>query len=203
MRVALVQMNSRDDRETNMREACRLIEAAADQGADLVALPELFLYLGPASEHARIAEAVPGPTTNHLSAIAARHRMYVLGGSLLEQAPGENRFYNTSTLFDRTGQLIARYRKLHLFDVDLPGQAPYRESATMVAGKEVVTADTDFGRAGLTICYDLRFPELYRALASRGTEMIFVIEQGNSRQGEITARRAHPSCLHSITQRTQ
>ncbi|MBI2457129.1 MAG: carbon-nitrogen hydrolase family protein [candidate division NC10 bacterium] len=174
MRVALVQMNSRDDREANVREASRLLEAAAAEGADLAALPELFTYLGPGSEHPRVAEPIPGPTTERLSALAARHRMFILGGSILERVPGESRFSNTSTLFDRAGNLIARYRKLHLFDVDLAGHAPYRESATMAPGGEVVTADTEFGRAGLSICYDLRFPELYRALAARGAEILFV-----------------------------
>ena len=174
MRVALVQMNSQDNPDTNLREASRLIGMAASEGADLAALPELFTYLGPASEHPRIAEAIPGRTTEHLSALAAKHRMYILGGSFLERVPGEVRFYNTSTLFDRTGRLITRYRKIHLFDVDLPGQAPYRESATVAGGTEVVTADTEFGRVGMSVCYDLRFPELYRALASQGAEVIFV-----------------------------
>ncbi len=174
MRVALIQMNSRDDPEANLREASRLIEAAAAEGADLAALPELFTYLGPGSAHPRVAESIPGPTTERLSVLAARHRMFILGGSILERVPGESRFSNTSTLFDRAGNLIARYRKLHLFDVDLAGQAPYRESATMAPGGEVVTADTEFGRVGLSICYDLRFPELYRSLASQGAEIIFV-----------------------------
>ena len=173
MRVALIQMNSQNDPEVNLREATRLLDAAAAEGADLAALPELFLYLGPASEHRRVAEPVPGPTTEHLAVLAARHRMYILGGSLLEGVPAEARCFNTSTLFDRAGRLIARYRKIHLFDVDLPGQAPYRESASMAAGTEVVTADTEFGRVGMSICYDLRFPELYRALAAQGAEVIF------------------------------
>lgn len=115
MRIALIQMNSQDDCEANLREASRLIEIASGEGADLAALPELFTYLGPASAHPRIAEPIPGRTTEHLSALAARHRMYILGGSLLERVPGEARFYNTSPLFDRTGRLIARYRKIHLF----------------------------------------------------------------------------------------
>ncbi len=174
MRVALIQMNSQDDPDANLRQASRLIEIAAGERADLAALPELFTYLGPASEHPRIAETIPGRTTEQLSALAARHRMYILGGSLLERAPGESRFYNTSTFFNRTGRLIARYRKIHLFDVDLPGQAPYRESATVAAGTQAVTADTEFGRVGMTVCYDLRFPELFRALASQGAEIIFV-----------------------------
>jgi predicted amidohydrolase len=167
-------MNSQDDPDANLREASRLIDLAAGEGADLAALPELFTFLGPASEHPRIAEPIPGPTTERLSSLAALHRMYILGGSFLERIPGESRLGNTSTLFDRSGALIARYRKLHLFDVDLPGQAPYRESATVAPGTEVVTADTEFGRVGLSICYDLRFPELYRALVSQAAEVIFV-----------------------------
>jgi predicted amidohydrolase len=174
MRVALLQLNSQDDREVNLRESSRLIEAAAAEGADLAALPELFTYLGPASEHPRIAEPIPGPTTERLSALAARHRMYILGGSFLERVAGEARLWNTSTLFDRSGNLLARYRKLHLFDVELAGQVPYRESATVASGSEIVTADTEFGRVGMSICYDLRFPELYRALASQGAEAFFV-----------------------------
>ena len=174
MRVALIQMNSQDDREANLREASRLIEAAAAEGADLAALPELFTYLGSPSEHPRVAEPIPGRTVEQLSALAARHRMYILGGSFLERVPGEPLLFNTSTLFDRTGRLIGRYRKIHLFDVDLPGQPPYRESSTVAPGAEVVTADTEFGRVGMTVCYDLRFPELYRALASQGAEVIFV-----------------------------
>lgn len=174
MQIALVQMNSRDDPEVNAQEASRLLEAAAAQGADVAALPELFTYLGPASEHPRVAEPIPGPTTERLSALAARHRMYILGGSFLERVPGEPRLYNTSTLFDRSGSLIARYRKLHLFDVELAGHVPYRESATVAAGTEIVTADTEFGRMGLSICYDLRFPELYRALTAQGAEVLFV-----------------------------
>ncbi len=174
MRVALLQLNSQDDPEVNLREAMRLIEAAAVEGADLAALPELFTYLGPSSEHPRVAESIPGPTTDRLSALAARHRMYILGGSFLERIPVETRLCNTSTLFDRSGNLIGRYRKLHLFDVDLPGQAPYRESATVAPGGAVVTADTEFGRVGMSVCYDLRFPELYRALAAQGAEVIFV-----------------------------
>jgi predicted amidohydrolase len=109
MRVALVQMNSQDDLGVNLREASRLIEIASSEGADLAALPELFTYLGSPSEHPCIAEPIPGRTVEHLSALAARHRMYILGGSFLERVPGEPFFFNTSTMFDRVGRLIGRY----------------------------------------------------------------------------------------------
>jgi predicted amidohydrolase len=174
VRVALIQMNSQDDRETNLREASRLIEGAAGAGADIASLPELFTYLAPPSGHPRVAEPIPGRTAEHLSALAARHRMDILGGRFLERVPGQPLFFNTSRLFDRAGRLIGRYRTLHLFDVDLPGEPPYRESSTVAPGAEAVTADTEFGRVGMTVCCDLRFPELYRALATQGAEVIFV-----------------------------
>jgi predicted amidohydrolase len=101
--------------------------------------------------------------------------MWVVGGSVFEREG--DRVFNTSPLFDRHGELVARYRKIHLFDVDLPGQPPFRESATYAAGHELVTHETEFGRIGLSICYDLRFPELYRGLMALGAEVVLVPSQ--------------------------
>jgi predicted amidohydrolase len=101
--------------------------------------------------------------------------MWVLGGSVVERDAG--RVFNTSTLLDRSGELVAHYRKIHLFDVDLPGQPPFRESATFTAGDQLVTHETEFARVGLSICYDLRFPELYRGLMAVGAEVITVPAQ--------------------------
>jgi predicted amidohydrolase len=173
MRVALCQMNSGDDVEANRAQAGQLLERSADGGADLAALPEVWPFMGPARRHREVADRVPGPTSDWLSEIARRRSMWILGGSVLE-AGGDGRVFNTSLLFDRSGELVARYRKIHLFDVDLPGQPPIRESFTYAPGEEVVTAETEFGRAGLSVCYDVRFPELYRALVSRGAEILFV-----------------------------
>jgi deaminated glutathione amidase len=172
MRVGLCQMNSGDDVDKNRLVAGELLDAAADGGADLAALPETWPYLGPARRRAEIAEPIPGPTSDWLAESARAHRMWILGGSIYEAANG--RTFNTSLLFDRDGLQVARYRKLHMFDVEVPGQPPFRESATFAAGEDIVTAVTEFGRVGLSICYDLRFPELYRALAARGAEMFFV-----------------------------
>ncbi len=172
MRVGLCQMNAGDDTAANRHVAGELLGEAADGGADLVALPELWPYLGPSDRHAEVAEPVPGPTSEWLAGVAAERRIWVLGGSIFEAAGG--RIYNTSLLFDREGRQAARYRKIHLFDVDLPGQPPIRESDTFAAGEEVVTAETEFCRVGLSICYDVRFPELYRALAARGAEVLLV-----------------------------
>jgi predicted amidohydrolase len=165
-------MRAGEDVEENLFEAEALLLASADAGADLASLPEVFTYRGPSRRHAGIAEAVPGPTTERLSAAARRHRMWVLAGSILESSEG--RVYNTSVLFDRSGEQVARYRKIHLFDVDLPGVAAVRESDTYTPGEQVVTAATEFGRVGLSICYDLRFPELYRSMMARGARVLFV-----------------------------
>jgi deaminated glutathione amidase len=175
MRVALCQMRSATDVEVNVKEAERLLHEAADGGADVAALPEVFSYLGPSSGLAEAAEPVPGPITDRLAAIAAEREMWVLGGSVIER--DEGRLFNTSTLFDRSGELVARYRKIHLFDVDLPGQRPFRESATFTPGDQIVTHETDLTRVGLSICYDLRFPELYRGLMAVGAEVMFVPAQ--------------------------
>ena len=173
MRVALCQMNSGDDVSANRKQAGELLDEAAEGGADLAALPEVWTYMGSARRHREVAEAVPGPTSEWLAETARRRSMWILGGSILE-AGDDGAVFNTSLLFDRNGELVARYRKIHLFDVDLPGQPPIRESFTYTPGEEVVTAETEFGRAGLSICYDVRFPELYRALVTGGAEVLFV-----------------------------
>lgn len=165
-------MNSGDDVGKNLAVAEELLQAAARGGADLAGLPETWTYMGSARRHHEVAEPVPGPTSERLAAAARRHTMWVLGGSILEAADG--RIHNTSLLFDRSGELVARYRKIHLFDVQLPGQPPIRESFTYTPGEELVTAETEFGRVGLSICYDLRFPELYRSLTMSGAEVLFV-----------------------------
>ena len=172
MRVAVCQMNPGEDVEANLRAAEELLAEAAEAGADLAGLPELFTYMGPAARHAEVAEPIPGPTSELLAEAARRHRMWILGGSIYEREG--DRIYNTSLLFDRTGELAARYRKIHLFDVDLPGQPPIRESATFTPGEQVVTADVEGVRVGLSICYDIRFPELYRMLVGQGAEVLLV-----------------------------
>ena len=161
MKVALCQMNSGNEVSANRKQAGELLDEAADGGADLAALPEVWTYMGSARRHREVAEPVPGPTSEWLADTARRRSMWILGGSILE-AGDDGAVFNTSLLFDRTGELVARYRKIHLFDVDLPGQPPIRESFTYTPGEEVVTAQTEFGRVGLSICYDVRFPELYR-----------------------------------------
>ncbi len=172
--AAAVQMVASDDKAANFREAEHWIRMAATQGARLVALPEVFIWRGEKRREHEFAEAIPGPSSDALGKLARELGIYLLGGSILEEIPGEAKVYNTSLLFDPTGKLIATYRKIHLFDVDLANGTSLRESATREYGETVVTAKTELGTIGLTVCYDLRFPELYRGLADRGAEIIFV-----------------------------
>jgi deaminated glutathione amidase len=172
VRVALCQTNCGEDVAANDEQVFGLLEVAAADGADLAALPEVWPRQGSAREIREAAEPVPGPRTDRLSELAARRRMWVHGGSVLER-DGE-RIFNTTVLFDRSGELVATYRKIHLFDADPPGAVPSRESSVFSAGDQIVTGETEFGRVGLSICYDLRFPELYRALAVRGATILFV-----------------------------
>jgi predicted amidohydrolase len=182
MRVAVCQMRSGADVGANLSEAERLLGEAADAGADLVILPEFFGYLGDDAEIPRIAEPVPGgPATEMLSMAADHGGCWVAGGSIAER--DGDRVFNTAPLLDRTGSLVARYRKIHLFDVDLEGQQPFRESATFAPGTELVTHALEDARIGIAICYDLRFPELFRGLMTLGAELFVLPAQFQHQTG--------------------
>jgi predicted amidohydrolase len=171
MRVAAVQMTAGDDRAANLERTAPLVAAAADAGAELVVLPELFSLLGRGPAMRAGAEPPAGATTTWAAAQARAHGVWLLAGSFPEQR-GE-RFANTSCLFDPNGVEQARYRKIHLFDNEVPGAA-YRESDAVEPGTEVVVAPVGDVVVGLSTCYDLRFPELYRALADRGAQVVVV-----------------------------
>jgi predicted amidohydrolase len=177
LRVACVQMNTRDDVAANRAAAVRLVEEAVAAGARLIALPETWAFKGRGAGILASAEPVDGPSNALLADLARRHGVWVLAGSHYEPSPQPGRVYNTSALFGPDGRLHAAYRKLHLFDV-VAGGTVYRESDEVVAGDEVVTADIEADgarlRLGLSVCYDLRFPELYRALALRGAQVLCV-----------------------------
>jgi nitrilase len=175
MKVVLVQMNSQADKAANLAQARLLIEqAVAEERPDLVALPEMWTCLAedePAKRAA--AEPVPGGEAyGLLQELAARHRIVLHGGSLIEQDGPV--LYNTTLVFDRDGREPARYRKLHLFDITTPDGREFRESATFGRGARVVTYDALGTRIGCSICYDLRFPELYLELAKAGAKVILV-----------------------------
>jgi predicted amidohydrolase len=172
LRIAAIQMNSRDDKAENIRTALELIDRAAASGSRLVALPEIWTYLGNPVGNRANAEPIPGPVTDLLADRARRHRIFHHGGSFHQAESGNPRVLNTAVVFNPDGDLIARYSKIHMFDVVLEGVATYEESATVAPGDEIVTVDVDGFRVGLAICYDLRFPELFRILALRGADLI-------------------------------
>ncbi len=173
--AACIQLRSTSDVRRNLRTAEALIRRAAGYGAALIATPEATTYLGPHERKVALAEPVDGPTHRRLGDLAAELGVHLLIGSGAEPAAGEGgRCHNTSMLFGPDGGLIASYRKLHLFDVDVPGGVRFSESATCAPGDRIVVAETTLGRLGLSICYDLRFPELYRQLVERGAELIAV-----------------------------
>jgi len=173
--VAAVQVKSGPDKGDNLEKACTWVRAAASQGADLVALPEVFSWRGAPERSGSEAEPIPGRTTDLMSGLARELGIHLVAGSILEQgvpASPHDLPFNTTTLFGPDGSLLALYRKIHLFDVDLPGKVTVRESALRRAGDEVVTARTALGTIGLAVCYDLRFPELFRRLADAGAEIV-------------------------------
>ena len=171
--AAAVQMSSGSDRAANLARAAALVRTAAARGARLVVLPEVFCWRGRRAEEGAHAESIPGPTTETMANVARECTIYLCMGSMLEES-SEGRSYNTSCLFDPSGRLIGRYRKIHLFDVQLPGRVSVCESESRAPGAEVVTVPTELGTLGLSICYDLRFPELYRRLARAGAEVLLV-----------------------------
>jgi predicted amidohydrolase len=171
--AAAIQMSSTLIREENKETAEALIREAVSAGADLVALPELWSCHGLEDVYHENAEPVPGPTTEFLGDLARELGVYVLGGSILEGEPGAQRLSNTSTFFDPSGEMTAVYRKIHLFDVKVSDN-DYLESATIAPGSEIVTAKSGAATLGLSVCYDVRFPELYRLLALRGAEVLAV-----------------------------
>ena len=171
--AAAVQMTASSSKEENVAKAESFVRLAAERGASIIVLPEVFAWRGPRAEEPAQIESIPGPTSERLRELARRHGIYLLAGSFLEKSD-ENRAYNTSLLLSPTGEILAHYRKIHLFDVDIPGQVRVKESDTKKPGQEVVASNTPLGVFGLSVCYDLRFPELYRQLAQQGAEVIFV-----------------------------
>lgn len=170
-RVAAVQMASGPNVQANLDESARLIAEAADAGAGLVALPENFGLIGESeSVKLRHAEADgSGPMQDFLAGAAARHGVWLVGGTVPLATPSGERVRQALLLYDDAGRRVARYDKIHLFDVTLePGGETYRESGTIEPGDTPVSVDTPLGRLGLSICYDLRFPELYRTLLAQG-----------------------------------
>ncbi|QAT87272.1 carbon-nitrogen family hydrolase [Corallococcus coralloides] len=172
--IAAAQMVSTADKAHNLDVATRLVRQAASLGAHLVGLPENFSWMGPEPERPSAAEGLDGPTLSRMAELARGTKTTLLAGSILEEGAPGGRLYNTSVLFGPDGARLAVYRKMHLFDVDVGDGATYQESAAVAPGTEVVAADTVVGRLGMSVCYDLRFPELYRRLSKDGATLLAV-----------------------------
>jgi len=194
MKIAVIQMNSGPRWRVNLHDACERVGQAADSGARLIVLPEVFLQRGSEAGQAPTVLPIPALTDRELeigafAALARDHGVYILLGSLLEAHPAGGKPYNTSVLIG-PGGVVASYRKVHLFDIDAGDGAADRESDRYAAGDAAVVADTPLGKLGLTICYDLRFPELFRRLALDGAQLVTVPANFTKKTGE-----AHWSAL--------
>ena len=203
LNVAIVQMNSQEDKGANIAAALDLIDRAAATGARLVALPEVWPYLGPDDVSRDQAETIPGPISEALAQRARRHGIYIHGGSIYEKRPGDPGMYNTTVVIDPTGEIIAHYSKIHMYDVVLDGIAEYQESATVTPGNETTITEIDGIPVGLTICYDLRFPELFRILALKGAQAIvlpaaFTLMTGKDHWETLIRARAIENELYMI-----
>ncbi len=167
-------MTSTDDLDSNLAAAEAFVAEAAGHGARWITLPENFAYLRREGLPFPCAQPLDGPIVDRLSQWARRHGVWILGGTFPESIPDDERVHNTSPLLSPDGELVAAYRKIHLFDVDLDEGGSFRESTHFAPGRELCVADTDFGRVGLSVCYDLRFPELYRRLIEDGARFVTV-----------------------------
>jgi predicted amidohydrolase len=173
--AAAIQMTSLPDLQKNLVQAEELIELAVRRGAELVSLPENFSFLGLEDDKIAQAEAIALRSEKFLKTMAQRFQITILGGGFPVPV-GNNKVYNTALLIDPTGTELARYQKVHLFDVNLPDGNTYQESSTVMAGTQLppVYASQALGTLGLSVCYDVRFPELYRHLAYKGADILFV-----------------------------
>ena len=173
IRVACVQLTSGTDKAANLERAERLVARAAATGADVVVLPEKWNGIGDAETLRSLAEPLEGESVSAMAAWAKAHGVTLVGGSITERREGRDKLSNTSVLFGPEGEIVSLYRKIHLFDVEVGGHV-YRESEAEEPGTEPVVAVAEGWPIGLSVCYDVRFPELYRILALEGAELVSV-----------------------------
>lgn len=168
-RIAVVQMDSGNDTEKNLAQIEKCIREAAEKEAALIIFPEHAEYLG--MDYGKHTSPVPGEITRFFASCAEKYGIYVHCGTMTEQNT-EGCPYNTSILFSPRGEILGRYRKLHMFDVALEDGPGYRESGEVSPGDDIVLCDTELGRIGMAVCYDLRFPEIFRIMAKQGADMM-------------------------------
>ncbi|WP_090551112.1 carbon-nitrogen hydrolase family protein [Natronincola ferrireducens] len=179
--VAVCQMLVTDNKKKNLEKAEAMIREAQSQGAQLVVLPEIFNCLYNNDYMREMAEDFPGVTTTMLRNLAKELGLYIVGGSIPEKS--KEKIFNTSYTFNPEGDLIATYRKMHLFDIDVKGKITFKESDILASGEGITVVDTEFCKIGIAICYDMRFPELMRLMALKGAEVIVVPAAFNTTTG--------------------
>lgn len=168
--MAAIQVNTQDDKNQNLRDIEKFIEEAASKKSDMIALPEMMNYIG---KDQIAGESIPGRTTELLCGLAKKYSLWIHGGSIAEDN-GEQLPFNTTVLVNPNGEIVSKYRKLHMFDVELGDGTSVRESDYYTAGNEIVTVETELANFGFAICYDMRFPEIFRIMALRGAQILFV-----------------------------
>jgi len=183
MKISVLQMPVVVDKSENLAEAERLIKLSVKAGADIAVLPEMFCCPYSNDYFTDYAEPVGGEIWNFLSKAAKEYSIYLVGGSMPEI--DVDKIYNTCFVFNRNGEQIARHRKVHLFNVDIEGGQRFFESETFTAGDDVTVFDTEFGKIGLCICFDLRFPELSRSMTLKGASMVIVPAAFNMTTGPM------------------
>jgi deaminated glutathione amidase len=171
VRAAAIQLNSNPEKDRNLAIAGSLMRDAAAAGANVIVLPEKFNVLGSPDDLRAGAEPVPGPTTQWAGELCGELGVWLVAGSIVERIEGDDKLRNTSALIGPDGGIHAVYRKIHLFDVEVGGMV-YRESDAEAPGDEVAVADVDGVELGMAVCYDLRFPELFRIMAVRGARVV-------------------------------
>ncbi len=172
--IAACQVCAGDDRDANLATAGRLVREAADRGADVVCLPEMWPFVGRDADKIAGAETLDGPSMTAMKTLAQGLGIWLFPGSFAEIAPVPGRVYNCSPCIGPDGAVRAVYRKIHLFDIDMATGPTFQESATVAPGDRAVVAETPFGKFGMTVCYDLRFPALYQALRDAGADVVLV-----------------------------
>jgi nitrilase len=173
--VAAIQLASGPNVEANLLEVSRLVTQAVDKGAQMVVLPENFALMGMSEvDKLRLSEhAGDGRIQNYLSSLASRHKLWIVGGTIPLQCPDPGKVYSSSLVYNDKGEAVGRYDKIHLFDVELVESGErYNESETIKAGNDILVVDTPFGKLGVAICYDLRFPEMFRAMLDEGVQLV-------------------------------
>lgn len=187
MKTAVIQMNSSSDKRRNIEKALSFVHAAAGRGARFILLPEVFngrTFIKTTRDLSAMAEAIPGGSLRPFLEAAQKFKVFILAGSIYEKAPQKAKVYNTSTLISPQGKIIAKYRKMHLFDAVL-NKKSIRESAYFLPGEKAVVSRAGEFNLGMTICYDLRFPELYRACARLGAHVLCVPSSFTKITGEV------------------